>query len=456
MRSLFVRIFVTIWLAAAVVAVAFAWIQIASIPRRVFTERRTQILTEVMKLGGESAAERASRGREADAELERLGRVVESNLYLFDGRARPVAPSDPPADARAIAREVVESGRDVRRDDETNRHIGLLLRTEGPEGRYAIVGRRPPHVSPWERFFSADTLPLRVLVIVLVAGLVSFPLARYLTKPIQHIRAAAQRVAAGDLSVRVQPQVGRRHDEVGMLAQDFDRMAERLGALVSAQGQLLRDVSHELRSPLARLSVGLELARKSAGPDAKAGLDRMEREVERLNTLIGEVLAISRLESRETIEREEIDLGSLVEEIVRDADFEAQSSNRSVALVKTSPARMRGDEEILRRAIENVVRNAVRFTEEKTRVEVTMAKTENGKGPIIRIAVRDRGPGVPEDALENIFEPFYRVGTARDRKTGGTGVGLAITDRAVRAHGGHVAAKNVSGGGLEVTLELPA
>lgn len=448
MRSLFVRIFITIWLAAAVVAVAFAWIQIASIPRRVFAERRTTILIEMMKLTGESVA---SRDRSATArELERIGSIVESQLYLFDENGEPIAPSEPPAAAREVAAEVLETGADVRRDDEPSRYLGVLV----PGERHVVVGVRPPQIGPWERFFSTDTLWIRILVIVLVAGLVSFPLARYLTKPIQHVRAAAQRVAAGDLSVRVAPKIGRRSDEVGMLAQDFDRMAERVEALVSAQGQLLRDVSHELRSPLARLSVGLEIARKHASDETKPGLDRMEREIERLNTLIGEVLAVSRLESKQTIEREEIDLSALVSEIVRDADFEAQSSGRSAALVSTVPARLRGDAEILRRAIENVVRNAVRFTDEKTRVEVALSKVGNGNGKF-RITVRDRGPGVPDEDLGSIFEPFYRVGTARDRKTGGTGVGLAITDRAVRAHGGNVSAVNAPGGGLEVTLELP-
>jgi two-component system sensor histidine kinase CpxA len=449
MRSLFVRIFVTIWLAAAVVAVAFAWIQIASLPRRVFAERRTQILMEMMKLTGESVAHRDRAA--ASRELDRIGSIVESELYLFDDQGRPIVPSEAPADARQVAAEVLETGADVRRDDEASRYLGVLI---AGEHRHVVVGMRPPQTGPWERFFSTDTLWIRIFVIVLVAGLVSFPLARYLTKPIQHVRAAAQRVAAGDLSVRVAPKVGKRSDEVGMLAQDFDRMAERIEALVSAQGQLLRDVSHELRSPLARLSVGLEIARKNASDETKPGLDRMEREIERLNTLIGEVLAVSRLESKQTVEREDIDLSALIDEIVRDADFEAQSSRRSAALVSTIPAHIRGDAEILRRAIENVVRNAVRFTDENTRVEVSLSKLGNGNGKF-RITVRDRGPGVPDEDLENIFEPFYRVGTARDRKTGGTGVGLAITDRAVRAHGGKVSAVNARGGGLEVTLELP-
>jgi two-component system sensor histidine kinase CpxA len=229
-------------------------------------------------------------------------------------------------------------------------------------------------------------------------------------------------------------------------------MAERLESMVRAQQRLLGDISHELRSPLARLGVALGLARQRSGAEANSALDRIERESDNLNEMISQLLTLTRLESgTDGRKRTDVDLAALVKEVADDADFEARSLNRAVQVVSSDNCSINGVEELLRSAVENVVRNAVRYTPEGTAVEVALSR-QNGHAVI---SVRDRGHGVPEESLEKIFRPFYRTEDARDRQSGGgTGLGLAITERAVRMHGGSVQAVNATGGGLAVEMRL--
>ncbi len=250
--------------------------------------------------------------------------------------------------------------------------------------------------------------------------------------------------------------LAKRHDEIGQLGRDFNLMAERLESMVRAQHRLLGDISHELRSPLARLGVALGLARQRSGNEANGALDRIERESENLNEMISQLLILTRLESgTDGRKRTDVDLAALLREVADDADFEARSINRIVQVVMADKCSISGVEELLRSAVENVVRNAVRYTPEGTAVEVTL-RHRNGAGDNFAvITVRDRGKGVPEEALDKIFRPFYRTEDARDRQSGGgTGLGLAITERAVRLHGGTVKATNASDGGLAVEMKL--
>jgi two-component system sensor histidine kinase CpxA len=273
-----------------------------------------------------------------------------------------------------------------------------------------------------------------------------------LTKPILRLRGVAQQLARGNLQARVGADFLRRQDELADLGRDFDLMAEQLESLFTAQRRLLGDVSHELRSPLARLSVALELARRQCGDAALPSLDRIERETERLNELIGQLLALSRLESGpQPTAGERVDLAALVREIAADAAFEARARQRSVAIMELAECATTGSAELLRRAIENVVRNALCYTREGTAVELTLRR----EADTARLSVRDHGEGVPEAALAQLFQPFYRVAEARDRQTGGIGLGLAIAERAVRLHGGQVTAANAVDGGLFVELRLP-
>jgi two-component system sensor histidine kinase CpxA len=314
---------------------------------------------------------------------------------------------------------------------------------------------RRSSVPPFSRLLNSRFLSFRLLAIFIVASIFCYWLAWYLTAPARKLRTATRQFASGDLTTRVGPQLGGRKDELSQLGQDFDLMAERIEALVNAQHRLVGDISHELRSPLARLNVALELARQRAGEEAGGALDRIERESERLNELIGHLLTLTRLESGgEKITKEPVELDRLVNDIADDADFEARTRNCKVKVVKSEAVMINGMEEMLRRAIENVVRNAVRYTSEGSEIEINLSLSRGDQSKAI-ITVRDYGPGVQDDQLPNLFRPFYRVDDSRNRQSGGAGIGLAITEKAVLLHGGNVSALNAADGGLIVKIILP-
>ena len=233
-------------------------------------------------------------------------------------------------------------------------------------------------------------------------------------------------------------------------------MAERIETLVRSQQELLRNVSHELRSPLARLNVALGLAELRAGDEVKPALDRIGRETERLNELIGRLLTLSKLETGDIEMRTEcIDLTEILERVVDDANFELSQTTNRVQL--DSPGRVPVDAspDLLHSALENVVRNAIRFTAEDRGVTVQLSVAEEAEGRRAVVRVRDYGPGIPDDELSEVFHPFHRLEEARQRETGGAGLGLAIAKQAVEAHGGAIVAENPPGGGLEVIITLP-
>jgi two-component system sensor histidine kinase CpxA len=243
---------------------------------------------------------------------------------------------------------------------------------------------------------------------------------------------------------------------MAQLVRDFDTMAERLEAAVNAQSRLLNDISHELRSPLARLNVASALAHQRAGVEAYSALERIDLEAERLNELIGGLLTIARLDSgSDSRQKSPILLGEMIEDIAADADFEAQGRSCRVESVIKEDCTVMGAPTLLRSAIENVVRNAARYTQEGTCAEITLERSLNNHDAEAVIRIVDSGPGVLEEALDKLFRPFYRIDDARGRKTGGVGLGLAITERAVRLHGGTVRASNRSEGGLQVEIRLP-
>jgi two-component system sensor histidine kinase CpxA len=278
--------------------------------------------------------------------------------------------------------------------------------------------------------------------------LLCYALASYLSSPIVKLRQATRKFAEGDLHTRLDI---KRRDELGDLAREFDEMAERIETLVASEKRLTQDISHELRSPLARLNVALELARSRANPETSGFIERIETESYRLNEMISRLLVLSKLENRsENFEKREINLTRLFEQIVTDADFEAQANEKSVKIMQKDAVKVTGNENLLRSAIENVLRNAVRYTKEETAVEVSIVK-QNKRAVV---SVRDYGAGVPEEELEKLFRPFYRVHAARERKTGGIGLGLAIAERAVHAHQGTIKARNTEEG-LAVEISLP-
>lgn len=296
-------------------------------------------------------------------------------------------------------------------------------------------------------------------VAIVVCGVTTFVLVLLLTRPIARLRAAARDLARGKLDTRVPRSDGGRilgGDEIQALVHDFNHMAERLQSLVAAQNMLLRDVSHELRSPLARLSVALELAREEAPTRMLDQLQRIERETGRLNLLIADLLRLSSMESSDApVGNSEFNLNDLLDELLSDAQFEARQRSCDVSFHASCQCTLRGNPELIYRAVENIVRNSIRYTQEGSVVELELNCEEQSGEPTAILKVSDRGPGISEGEIRNIFQPFYRVDNARQRNTGGFGVGLAITERAVRLHHGRAQAQNRPGGGLVVTLALP-
>jgi two-component system sensor histidine kinase CpxA len=242
-----------------------------------------------------------------------------------------------------------------------------------------------------------------------------------------------------------------RKDELGDLVRDFNRMADKTEHLISSQRQLLYDVSHELRSPLARMNVALDLLRGRVHNDP--ALERIGIDLQRLNEMIGRLLTVAKLEATSTLQTPVlVDLFELVSSVVSDADFEAQERGSRVDIVQAANLAVQGDPNLLRSAIENVLRNAVRFTRPGTAVEVALRTNRVTSADEAIISIRDYGPGVPEQELTNIFRPFYRMADARSRDSGGVGLGLAITERVVRLHGGRIQAMDDPNGGLRVEM----
>lgn len=351
-----------------------------------------------------------------------------------------------PADQRRRL-DLVEAPRGQRTDQQQS----ISRRAQAPDGRAYTI--RYWFHAPRHRLFPFNAPP-ELLIVGLIGGLgFASLLAWYLTAPIRRLQGGFDRLARGDLGVRLSATMGGRRDEIADLAGDFDRMAQRLEQLVAARDRLLHDVSHELRSPLARLQLAVGLSRQ-APARLPASLDRIEREIERLDMLVGELLALARAEHGDVAGEAFFDLAGVVASVVDDARFEAQS-NRVDILLQEDPAMgedappLCGDAALVRRAIDNIVRNALRFSPMTGTVRV--ATRHDSAAAEYCVIVADQGPGVPAEELATIFDPFVRGADGGK----GFGLGLAIAHRAIIAHGGRVAARNMVGGGLEIAVTFP-
>jgi two-component system sensor histidine kinase CpxA len=376
-----------------------------------------------------------------------------ANGYLFNEAGVDVLGRKAPAEVTALIRQPVDS-RQIEVKISMS-HTLVLSPATGPSGAaYRFVGiipRQPGSIVPvfgWNWGWGIG-------ISILVLSAVCFAIARSLTSPVIKLRSAARRIAAGDLGVRVTDgALKARRDEFTELGEDFDAMASQIEKLVSGKQQLLWDISHELRSPLTRLSLALSIARRKCSPGTASALDRMERETEQLNGLIEQLLTLARISGGTGPSlTDKLDLEEVVREIAGDAAFEASAMNRSVTWTADVQGHVSGARELLRSALENVVRNALRYTPEETDVTIHLG---GSKEPgMALISVRDRGPGVPEASLDRLFETFYRVPDLRIPECVGAGLGLAITRQVVEAHGGWVKARNSEAGGLEVQIALP-
>jgi len=445
-HSLFWRIFLTFWLALALILVGTVTVAVdaalkwrnerPSLPYQEIYSRAAQ----VFEAGGGDALKEWIEELSPPALRDRTFVLDSAGHDLLD---RPLPAYAGTNRAGAPSRTAPEP-------------IGRSLMLVGPDGKaFRVVVVTGPYRGPIRRFGELELPGVRaatLIIALVVSAVVCFLLARYLTAPVDRLRDATQRIAAGDLNVRVLPSLKGRKDDLGLLAADFDAMAERVRSLLESKHQLLRDVSHELRSPLARLQLALSLAQRGDAGAAE-NLARIGREADRLEQLIARVLLLARLE-RPALgpESERVDIAHLLAEIVADVGIEADVRRARVELSTQGTLEVMGDREALRSAFENVLRNAVRYSPVGSQLQVRAARSANA----IEVVIEDQGPGVPEKDLALIFEPFYRVDASRDRAEGGEGLGLAIAARAVALHHGTIDARNLAATGLAVRIVLPA
>lgn len=370
-------------------------------------------------------------------ELLNIPRMTRSHIYVVDDQYQELLGRD------NALKQLVERGTSM---DSTS-----FQDTDGKSFTIYTINRTPPAtlLAP-----GPQGTALRLVAAAVISALISYFLARSLVTPLEELRRASRKIAAGDLATRVSKSMPGRQDEIGQLAMDFDVMTSRLQAMQQANQRLMQDVSHELRSPLARLSVALEIARKKGAGNIQSEIDRIALECERLESLVNDVLGLLR-ESSASVSKtnEDIDLPALLDDLVEVVNYEVPEGKPGISWNAPAAFHFQGDRELLWRAMENLLRNALRYTNPDRGVELKLAVSKRKSSVLLE--VRDFGCGVPEAELEKIFEPFYRVQESRDRFSGGHGLGLSIAANAVKWHGGSIHAANAPGAGLVVSITLP-
>jgi two-component system sensor histidine kinase CpxA len=458
LQSLFFKIFLGFCI--VVVLVGFS-LETSSILANYYEVRWQMVLHSIMPMEAEKSARLYEQsGKQAVEDyLDDLQRQKSVRFYFFDEDGNPLLDRGAPELILKLAKAKEALNRTAQQNlslVDPRRGIAMRL-VPGPSGKkYNLAFQQSPTlIMPVSE--AVGTHPyLRLLVVGLLGAALCFLLARHITRPVTRLRAATRDIASGKLKTRVDASVRRRHDEIGTLGRDFDRMAEQIEALVTAQRELLGDVSHELRSPLARMIVALGLLKHASPEEVSEYVNRIGIEAERLDKMIGQLLTLTRIESgAELTQRETFDLTNLIQEVAADGDFEARAHGREVKVVRADSCIMSGYPEMLRSAIENVVRNAIRYTPDGTSVEITIAQFNAAEDKQTVLRIRDHGPGVAQLMLANIFLPFQRVVETAETNSQGAGLGLAIADRVVRMHNGSISAFNASDGGLIVEIVLP-
>ena len=433
MKSLFAKILLWFWCTLIITVVGSAFISALSVNRSSSDRQSPASRLVTFELEEAQAAYETGGRPGLNAFLDNIQKIYGARAILTDNNGRDLLTNEDRSDLIRRAKRRAPLSFIPLSDD-------LVARVDD-DGKYwffLIVPRERP--GAW--FITPDHI-----FIMGAAVLLCYWFARHLTSPVRALQKAVERFGRGDLTARVG---STRRDELGQLARTFDRMAERIETLLAAERRLLLDISHELRSPLARLGVAVELAR--SGDDLDAALNRIQKESDRLNSLVGQLLQVTRAEGDpNSLRRNPIRLDELVQQLVDDSKIEAEARGCSLHYGAHEPATVEGDPELLRRAVENVIRNAIRYSPRDTSVDVSLARND-GK---VRVDVRDHGPGVPEKSIPRLFDAFYRVEDDRNRTTGGIGLGLSIARRAIELHKGSIRARNVDPG-LEVELELPA
>jgi two-component system sensor histidine kinase CpxA len=450
-QRLFVKIFLWFWLTALLmfaISVATRTIGLRSLGQSEL------IAVFAPKLAAEAAYAYESGGAPAFEQFARsLAGNRERQIYLLDGFGKDVLLRAVSAEGELVAQAARTNGPVVVRY-RLSRRIAAYKFASSSGRPYVLLFYMEPRVGDsWEALVGQNVLVSAG--VLLTVTLLCLWLAYHIASPIQGIQAAARRVVEGDLSAKAPSAISRRHDELASLSLDFNSMVEHLGTLIHTQRDLFNSISHELRSPLARLTVSLGLLRKRLTPGTRDLLGQMERDLARVDSLMTQILIFARLESGlSSGKRELVNFSQLVEEIVADGNFEAQAVGKSVSLEAANCVVLENaDPHALRSACENIVRNAIRFSPPGGNVEVNLMISGEGERPVL-LSVRDRGPGVPEEHLKDIFQPFFRLN--RSDGTGeGNGLGLAIALEAVRMNGGAITASNLTPSGLNIEVNLP-
>ncbi len=456
MQRLFWRIFAAIWFATVMLMVAFAWLATSKFEREKIPGLDiTRLQASMDDLLTRTTHELRREGVEPTRRwLQAATGFGPARVYVFDPAGNELLGRSVSPVVREAANAVLAQLGDGARADNVvvgserlrarllrTREAGTFAAVAALEGSFLtrLISRRP------------DWFWQNMLIAMAISAAISLLIAWYVAAPLQRVRTSTRRFAQGNLDARVGRIRFGRSAEVVAVAAEFDAMADRIETLVESQRRLVRDVSHELRSPLARQRVALELARDGDPAHVSAALDRIECESARLESMLAQALELSRLETADFPMDDRVELDALLDDVITNADYEGAPRGRKVALSERTHLQLSGSHRALYSALENVIRNALAYTRDGSTVAVRLLQA----GGNARVIVRDHGPGVAEGELGRIFEPFYRTDSARTRSSGGTGLGLAIAYRAIMRHGGHISARNADGGGLEVTIDLP-
>ena len=423
-----------IWVLLAMVGIlSLSFVVFRAISEQMQTQKIDPVYDRFDELQLESARNiLSSSGEPALANyLNTLNNIFGGSHYLLDARGKDLV-SGADRSAMLPAPPAVKSRTGI------HNHWEITHRSQDGRFWFAAEGQtRPPRI--W------SFLPYYFLVIG-ATGILCWIAAAGVISPIRRVATSIALFGQGNLGVRVETD---RDDEIGQLGRSFNEMAERLERLIVSERRLLGDISHELRSPLARLKFAMKLARTS--PNPAAALERIERDVNRIASLVSDIVEINVVEDDPALhEQREICVRDVIDEVVRDCNLEADARGCRIEVSGDVCGSVHGNPELLRRAVENVLRNAIRYSPEKSPVELTINETPGDAN----IVIRDFGPGVPDAALNRIFDPFFRVEEARNTNGGGSGLGLSIAKRAVHLHRGSIAAENATPG-LRVTIAIP-
>ena len=441
-RSLYWKIFFFFWL--TLIAVIFS---VATLSEIIVEKRDQDQYQRVVRLGIKAADIFEANG---PAELTTWLRYIDQEFdvkgFMLDSKRRPISLANLPKNWLQFALPLTQN----RLSERHLRGFQPYRISSSSDRIYTFVAHRDNR-GPYPAWLKHLPILQVLTALVIVALLTAFVTWR-ITDPLRKLKQATDSFARGNLDTRLTNLVGFRKDEIGEVGLAFNHMAERISLLVSNQQRLFRDISHELRTPLARQQIALELLARKIPDTEHQSLHRIEREIERMNALIDQVLSLLRLEQQgQSPSNETYDLGILLQKLTQDAQFEAQSKHQ-VLLQQPDQILLTGQPELVSRAVENILRNAIRYTSDDGRVFLQVEKHKDS----VVIRIEDEGDGVPEDSLKRLFEPFYRVEISRNQQSGGYGVGMAIAEQAIRAQGGSIEASNRSEGGLRVDIILPS